>query len=98
MFTKFIMEATVIFLRSLERQPFIVLLLLGALAASGWWNWEMRKDFRAESQATKQATKQDFEELRQSIIDCDSARTNLAIRVAVLEALAAPPPARRSRK
>jgi len=93
MLSKFIMEATVIFLRSLERQPFIVLLLLGALAASGWWNWEMRKDVRADNEATKQ----EFAELRQSIIDCDSARTNLAIRVAVLEALSTPP-ARRPRK
>ena len=87
MFTKIIMEGTVIFLRSLERQPFIVLFLVAAIIGLGWWNWEMRKDFRADNLVTKQ----EFAELRQSVIDCDSARTQLAIRVAVLEAVHAAP-------
>lgn len=83
MFTRFLMDLSGIFLRSLEKQPFSLIFSVAGLVALGWWNWQQQNYATAQQERTETR----ILELTQSIADCNEARTQLSIRVATLETL-----------
>lgn len=81
MFTRFLMDLSSIFLRALEKQPFSLIFSVAGLVAMGWWNLAMED----AAQERQRQTQEQVAALTRSIQDCNEARTQLSVRVAVLE-------------